>query len=214
MKEKGDKDVREGDDSSMEIRILACAEKLFLDKGYSQTSMTEIAKEAGCTQALVHYYFRTKENLFSKIFEDKFHLFVECMVSEDDERLPLDRMLEVRISRLFSLMAANPRLPFMFLSEFVINPDQRKNLKDSIVSVCSDATARLDAIIHKEVEAGRIRRTDTMSITLNVFSLVVTFFIFLPFLEELGIVNDSNREQFIENRRAEILNTIIGSLRL
>ena len=42
MKDKDDKEDREGGDSSMEERILASAERLFLSKGYNLTSMTEI----------------------------------------------------------------------------------------------------------------------------------------------------------------------------
>ena len=165
--------------------------------------MTEIAREAGCTQALVHYYFRTKENLFSKIFEGKFHLFIDCIVRKEDENLPFEEIVAVRTSRLFDLMAANRRLPFVFLSEFIINPDQRFSLKDNIVSLCADV----------EVESGRIRPVGTMDITLNMFSLVVTFFIVLPFLEEMGFVTDANRDEFIEQRRQEILKTLIGGLR-
>ena len=164
MKEKEDK---AGGDGSMEERILACAERLFLNKGYNLTSMTEIAREAGCTQALVHYYFRTKENLFSKIFEGKFHLFIDCIVRKEDENLPFEEIVAVRTSRLFDLMAANRRLPFVFLSEFIINPDQRFSLKDNIVSLCTEATSRLEAMIAVEVESGRIRPVGTMDITLN-----------------------------------------------
>ena len=119
----------------------------------------------------------------------------------------------MRTSRLFDLMAANQRLPFVFLSEFIINPDQRISLKDNIVSLCTEATSRLEAMIAVEVESGRIRPVGTMDITLNMFSLVVTFFIVLPFLEETGIVTDANRDEFIEQRRQEILKTLIGGLR-
>lgn len=200
-------------DENMESRILSCAENLFLSKGYNLASMTEIAKEAGCTQALVHYYFRTKENLFSKIFDEKMHLFLNSIVDKDDEKLSFDRMLVVRASRLFDIMAANPRLPFMFMSEFIINPNQRMNIKESVMSACSDAVSRLDEMIGNEIEKGNIRKTDTMSIVLNMFSLVVTFFIFLPFLEEIGVVNDENRSRFLEERKTEIIKTLIGSLR-
>ena len=189
MKDKVDK---VGGDGSMEERILACAERLFLNKGYNLTSMTEIAREAGCTQALVHYYFRTKENLFSNIFESKFHLFIDCIVRKEDESLPFEEIIAVRTSRLFDLMAS---------------------LKDNIVSLCTEATSRLEAMIAVEVESGRIRPVGTMDITLNMFSLVVTFFIVLPFLEETGIVTDANRDEFIEQRRQEILKTLIGGLR-
>lgn len=208
-----DKEGKEGGDVGMEERILACAERLFLGKGYNLTSMTEIAREAGCTQALVHYYFRTKENLFSKIFEEKFHQFINCIVKREDEGLPFADLVSARTSRLFDLMAENRRLPFMFLSEFVINPEQRLSLKDTMVTLCAEAVSRLEAMIATEVESGRIRPTGTMDITLNMFSLVVTFFVVLPFLEEMGFVTDDNREEFIAQRKQEIVRTIIGSLR-
>lgn len=208
-----DKEGKEGGDVGMEERILACAERLFLGKGYNLTSMTEIAREAGCTQALVHYYFRTKENLFSKIFEEKFHQFINCIVKREDEDLPFADLVSARTSRLFDLMAENRRLPFMFLSEFVINPEQRLSLKDTMVTLCAEAVSRLEAMIATEVESGRIRPTGTMDITLNMFSLVVTFFVVLPFLEEMGFVTDDNREEFIAHRKQEIIRTIIGSLR-
>lgn len=62
-------------EQSMESIILETAERLFLDKGFALTSTTEIAREAGCNQALVHYYFRTKEQLFIRIFEEKIKIF-------------------------------------------------------------------------------------------------------------------------------------------
>ena len=43
-------------DQSLEQTILEVAERLFLEKGFALTSTTEIAKEVGCNQALVHYY--------------------------------------------------------------------------------------------------------------------------------------------------------------
>lgn len=208
-----DKEGREVADSSMEERILASAERLFLSKGYNLTSMTEIARESGCTQALVHYYYRTKENLFSRIFENKFQFFIESIVDAEDERLPFTEMIALRTSRLFDLMAANPRLPFMLMSEFVISADQRMSLRDRIVGLSTEATVRLGMLMKAEVESGRIRPTDTMDITLNMFSLVVTFFIILPFLEETGLVNDACREEFIARRKQEILRIITESLK-
>ena len=64
-------------EKSMEEAILETAERLFLENGYASTSTTQIAKEVGCNQALVHYYFRTKENLFNTIFEKKFKVFFQ-----------------------------------------------------------------------------------------------------------------------------------------
>ena len=59
-------------EQNLEQKIIDVAEKIFMDKGFDSTSTTDIAKEVGCNQALIHYYFRTKENLFQQIFYKKF----------------------------------------------------------------------------------------------------------------------------------------------
>ena len=47
--------------NTTEKSILEAAERLFLEKGFALTSTTMIAKEVGCNQSLIHYYFRSKE---------------------------------------------------------------------------------------------------------------------------------------------------------
>ena len=56
---------------NMEEAILEKATSLFLEKGFEATSTSEIARSVGCNQALVHYYYRTKERLFERIFQKK-----------------------------------------------------------------------------------------------------------------------------------------------
>ena len=73
--------MKENTPSGTELQILASAEKLFLEKGFKSTSTTDIARDAGCNQALVHYYFRTKENLFKQIFDKKFETMIEFIDS-------------------------------------------------------------------------------------------------------------------------------------
>jgi AcrR family transcriptional regulator len=49
-------------------RILDCAEKEFAARGYTSTSMQQIAKSAKVNQALISYYFGSKEKLYRAIF--------------------------------------------------------------------------------------------------------------------------------------------------
>ena len=73
--------------SNTEQSILKAAEKEFLKKGFSGSKTTEIAKEAGVTHAMLHYYFRTKENLFNKVFEEKAKQLADTFLSRVDESL-------------------------------------------------------------------------------------------------------------------------------
>ena len=54
---------------STEQAIMDAAEEVFLEKGYNLATTTLIAKKAGVTHAMLHYYFRTKEHIFMKVLE-------------------------------------------------------------------------------------------------------------------------------------------------
>jgi TetR/AcrR family transcriptional regulator len=56
---------------SKEEAILQAAEHEFFTRGYDGARTTSIAKAAGVTHAMLHYYFKTKENLFEKIVGGK-----------------------------------------------------------------------------------------------------------------------------------------------
>jgi AcrR family transcriptional regulator len=49
--------------------ILRAAERVFAAYGYEGASMKRIADEAGVAQALLHYHFQNKDNLYAAIFE-------------------------------------------------------------------------------------------------------------------------------------------------
>ena len=51
--------------------ILEAAEAEFLEKGYSDAKMLSIARRAGVAHSMLHYYYRSKENLFQTIFMKK-----------------------------------------------------------------------------------------------------------------------------------------------
>ena len=53
-----------------EKRILKAARKVFEVDGFGGARMQRIADEAGISKASLHYYFRSKENLFDKIFDE------------------------------------------------------------------------------------------------------------------------------------------------
>ena len=59
-------------DNGTEKAILDAALKVFTEKGFAATRMDHIAKEAKINRALLHYYFRSKEKLFSLVFREEF----------------------------------------------------------------------------------------------------------------------------------------------
>ena len=47
--------------------IVEAAEAEFLEKGYDGAKMLSIARRAGVAHSMLHYYYRSKENLFQAV---------------------------------------------------------------------------------------------------------------------------------------------------
>ena len=62
--------IKEKDDTRR--AILAAAKTEFADKGFSGARMSTIAKTANANQALIHYYFCSKENLYKEVLDSLF----------------------------------------------------------------------------------------------------------------------------------------------
>ncbi len=199
---------------NMEDRILQHAERLFISKGYALTSMTEIAKETGCNQALVHYYFRTKEKLFQKIFEEKIIVFFNAF--NDIESLEGDFLTKFqrKIERYLDLLSENSQLPFMLLNEITTNPSQLSAVKEQIIASRNNVFNKFEHDLNEAVKKGEIRAVDAVSLTLDVFSLSVSIFLFLPVLSGLDIIDKGVSEVFVEERKKAIVQTIINSIRV
>ena len=68
-----------------EQKILDAAKRVFENYGYTGARMQQIADEAGISKASLHYYFRSKENLFDRIFEETISAFLPITMTWDDE---------------------------------------------------------------------------------------------------------------------------------
>lgn len=55
------------ENNDMESRIVEVARETFMENGYVETSMSEIATRVGISRPALHYYFRTKDKMFQAV---------------------------------------------------------------------------------------------------------------------------------------------------
>jgi len=203
------------DNQQMEDRIKAVAQQLFLEQGFAATSTTQIAREAGCTQALVHYYYRTKENLFRQIFLEQIQAAMDVVVRSLNNDVPFDEFLGNAISLYFDTLIKDPRLPYFALEELVSNPERRKYLRENIVKKPQYAMyyMLLDVRVRHEQQAGRLVQVDTSDIIFSVASLTVFNFIGLPMYRDLLERNDEQVREFLLHRKKEVIRLILNGLK-
>ena len=68
-----------------EKRILDAARKVFERDGFAGARMQVIADEAGISKASLHYYFRSKEKLFDRIFQEYMDRVMPIISTWDDD---------------------------------------------------------------------------------------------------------------------------------
>lgn len=196
-----------GEEKNTEQIILEAAEKLFLEKGYALTSTTEIAKEAGCNQAMVHYYFRTKDKLFNIIFENKMHELMHAVIGNDDPSLPFTERLKKVIESHYDVLSRNPRFPFVFFNELSTNPERFRFMLKKMSQLPTALLERYADDLKKEIEEGRIRNITPLGLLQTIVSLNITPFLLNPLFKEITRMNDEEYQILINQRKQE--NTLI-----
>lgn len=198
----------------LEEQILQTAEELFMEKGFDATSTTDIAKKAGCNQALVHYYFRTKENLFMQIFAKKQEMVFACLkLSKDSD---FKTALSDFIDAYFELLMKNRKLPFFIINELIMRDDRRQYFRKKVIQ-SPDYIAYYglwNSMLQKEIEEGHIRPIELSDLTLHVVSLLVFTFISLPLYSDFFEKHETEISAYLNHRKEAIKEVIFKGVYL
>lgn len=86
---------------SYEKLILDVAEKSFAEKGFANTKLTSIAQDANVNHALIHYYYRSKTNLYDCVVKRLFEKWVTTVRQFNWEDEEPTKVLTDYISKYF-----------------------------------------------------------------------------------------------------------------
>jgi len=204
--------MSQSEKENTEEKILEAAKKIFVTKGNDGARMQEIADEAGINKSLLHYYYRSKEKLFSAVFQFAFKKFAPNLMGIFENEGDIFTKISSFIHSYIDIIAKNPFIPM-----FILNEVNKKNagfvgiiIKNSGINIDI-----LEKIIEKEVEKGTIKSTDAKHLIVNIIALCVFPFISRPIVQVV-VFNDDEQEydQFLESRKAEVSNLIINSIKL
>ncbi len=119
-------------DRQTEEKIFEAATDVFVDKGMDGARMQDIASHAGINKALLHYYFRTKDQLFNAVFEMIAKKILKKFAPVFDENLTLEAKIRFFFKEHITFLQENPKLPGFILNEINRNPNRIKKLLKNI----------------------------------------------------------------------------------
>jgi len=119
-------------DKLTEEKIFEAATDVFVEKGMDGARMQDIASLAGINKALLHYYYRTKEQLFNAVFEMIARKIFKRFAPVFDENLSLEEKIRFFFREHIAFLQANPRLPAFLLNEVNRNPERIQNFLKNV----------------------------------------------------------------------------------
>lgn len=136
-------------------RLLTEARRLFLERGYAEVSVQEIAAAAEMTRAAPYYHFRDKEDLFVQVFIRE----MRQMTDELARHLAGAEGLRSKLLATLTFVTASGRSSFgRLVTEFDrhVSPERRREVK----LACPQPGVTLRAAFAQAAEAGELTRLD------------------------------------------------------
>jgi AcrR family transcriptional regulator len=200
-----------------EQRILEAARRVFVRRGTSGARMQEIAAEAGVNQALLHYYFRSKERLAEAVFREAAGRLVPAVLRLLGSDASIERKIEQFVHLYIDTVRQHPFLPGYILAELHHHPERLASLREVVglpmAEMAGALRQRLDAQLREAVAAGRMRPLAPEQFIASLIALVVFPFAARPLLQVALSLDDAAFERFLDERRAELPGFILNALR-
>ncbi len=198
-----------------ETRILEAAEKEFFEKGYAGARTASIAEAAGVTHAMLHYYFRTKDQLFERVVSGKMNMLGNIVLSAiGDDDLPLEDRIRQGVERHFDFIASNRNLPRFIINEVCTHPERVKIISEGLRKMVNGLLDNLQREIDEYAGRGLCERIDARVLMIDIVSLNVFPLMAAPMLQEIvgNPIGDANA--FLEMRKRENVETILRKLKI
>lgn len=148
-----------------QLQIAMGASKLFIKKGYQQTSIREISKAVGLSIGNLYDYIRKKEDILYLVF-DVFHsMWVNCLNEEGifDIEDPLVQ-LEAALRKMLDLVTHHRDMILLMYTESKLLP---KNFLKIILEKESGLVSCFEKILNRGIERG-IFKVDDPFLTANI----------------------------------------------
>ena len=146
--------MRRRDDNKKEA-IFQATKELLTEIGFSDTSMSKIAKRAGVSAATIYVYFDNKDDMLRKLYLDVKEKLAASIVQAIDQSMPVREAMERSMQGYLHFILDN-RVDYLFLEQFSNSPLlQNLCIQDEIPSFAS-----FQSIVEKGIREGILRQVD------------------------------------------------------
>jgi TetR/AcrR family transcriptional regulator len=183
--------------------IIDTARKIFLIEGRLHATTEDIGKAAGLPRTSVHYYFRTRDLLFKRVFTGALEDLTTRLNSVVDSSLPFDKKLDQYVETWLSHSILYPHLDTFVVTEII---------NQQYVPVDKSAGVRMNNFmkqIKKAMDDGILIQMQPQHFVLNLFSLLRYPSVAAPLYKQLLGISDKQYHKLLSERKSVILRSLL-----
>lgn len=199
--------------NNMEEQILLVAKELFMQFGYEGVSTTQVAKAVGCNQALVHYYYRTKQNLFKIICQQEIQKMLKILADIPQEDISFEDFIEKIIEAQIGFLKNNPDAPFFIIGELRHNSEVLKMMRELFSEFGKEIVGKIRLFVQMKQSKGELNDVSVEDLLIDIVSLDVMSFVGQVLFTQILEMDSQTQEVFLERRKTHIKKLILSSIK-
>lgn len=195
-----------------EQEILLAAEKLFAEKGFKGATTSLIAAEAGVTHAMLHYYFRTKEQIFLKVC-DSYMEEVRSELRPIMEPAVYDVKLIKTVTEIcFDFFSSHSGQMSLFLEVAKERPELLEEYVAELGRYMGGAITAHQERTESAVREGKVNDISFSDLLLDIVSVCASPFFFEPVVDNIMKMDAARKKEFLESRKREAVELIANRI--
>jgi TetR/AcrR family transcriptional regulator len=191
--------------------ILKAAVGEFAREGVAGARTDAIARSAGVNKALLYYYFKDKEALYSAVLDEVFSGVRAAIHEALSQDLPPRRKLECYIRAHFDYIACHPPYHRLVHAEFLRAGRDPSRLQRVAQQYFRPIFSELSALLKEGEQACEFRPVNPLQFIPSMISVIVFYFTTAPIMKVITGFDPISPERLAE-RRAAVIDFISAAL--
>lgn len=192
--------------------ILQAAVREFSREGVAGARIDAIARSARVNKALLYYYFKDKEALYSAVLDQVFGGLTAAVSAAFALNAPPRERILAYVRAHFDYIAGNPLYPRIVQGEMMRAGRETSSQLDRIVKqYFRPLASQVAQVVTEGMASGDFRAVDPMQVVPSMISVIVFYFTNAPAIRSMTGV-DPLQPKPVAARRAAVLDFISAAL--
>jgi TetR/AcrR family acrAB operon transcriptional repressor len=156
--------------------IFEAALSCFNLNGYHQTTIDEIAAQAGISKGGIYHHFKSKKDLVIELFRNRVNRYFEYLTEQVRGAADAAQGLNVLVERSGEIFKEyEPVLRFCL--EFVAMSSREPEFREEVAAMYRHRVATVSALIQEGIRTGIFKQVESESVARALYFLSMGFFL-------------------------------------